>query len=340
MSRMRKLSWGVFILIATFALGGCGLIGGGETPPATSTPNLTLTAVFGQEVFPTEAIPTATAQPGVDTPQPGETQAAATPTPLLEEKGIYDEVVGGEQLPPLVVTQTVTPLALDYSSSATSTTTLARSGPSISAEFLDDPPTIDGDWGDWPGTVYAMDEIVYGPGYYANEADLFGEFKIAWDGQYLYVGVLVRDTKFVQNADGYYIYLGDSLEILLDADLAGDYTNDALNGDDFQVGFSPGDLTDAPVPEAYLWFPKEKSGPLPSALVVGRLTPDGYMMEVGLPWVQIGITPVNDQSFGFLFSVSDNDSVVANEQHTMISFAPGRRLLDPTTWRTLILVSP
>lgn len=328
-----KLSWVILILIGALLLGGCG--GSGDSGSnATSTPNLTLTSVFAPEPTPAISVPTAT--------QPGDPPAAppptATATPVPDEKGTFDSVIAPVLQPTLISAVTVTPRALDFSGAATSVSMTSRSGASIAADYLENPPTIDGDIGDWSGTIYSMGEVVYGPGYYANALDLFGEFKIAWDEQYLYLGVIVRDTKFVQNADGYYIYLGDSLELLLDTDLAGDYASETLSSDDFQIGFSPGDLRDNnPGAEAFLWYPKGDAGTLSSARVGGRLTDDGYMMEVALPWSELGVTPLNGQTFGFLLSVSDNDSVTADEQHSMVSFAPGRKLLDPTTWRTLIL---
>lgn len=328
-----KLSWVTLILFSALLLGGCGGSGDGGSD-ATSTPNLTLTAVFAQQPTPANSVPTATnPEDPYATPQP-----TATATIVPDAKGAFDSVIAPEQQPTFISAVTVTPRVLDYSGAAVSGSTTARSGASIAAEFLENPPTIDGDIGDWPGTIYGMGEVVYGPGYYANSLDLFGEFKIAWDEQYLYIGVIVRDTKFVQNADGYYIYLGDSLEILFDTDLAGDYASETLSSDDFQIGFSPGDLRDNnPGAEGYLWYPKDKAGTLSNAQIGGWLTDDGYMMEVALPWTVLGVTPLNGQTFGFLFSVSDNDSVTADEQHTMVSFAPGRKLLDPTTWRTLIL---
>jgi hypothetical protein len=41
--------------------------------------------------------------------------------------------------------------------------------------------------------------------------------------------------------------------------------------------------------------------------------------------------------YGFAFAVSDNDNPNANEQQSMISNVPDRRLTNPTTWGNLVL---
>jgi hypothetical protein len=79
---------------------------------------------------------------------------------------------------------------------------------------------------------------------------------------------------------------------------------------------------------------------LETVLIGARLTEDGYMMEVAFPWVELGVLPFGGQHLGFLFSVSDNDSVNDNVQQSVISFAPERLLHDPTSWRDLVLQNP
>jgi hypothetical protein len=156
--------------------------------------------------------------------------------------------------------------------------------------------------------------------------------------------LIVYDTAFVQNATGSQIWRGDSLEILLDTDVSGDYLSNLLNNDDYQFGFAPGvpkseDVAAKP-PVGYIWAPPFVAGQFERVVVASRLGLDGYMMEVAIPWFTMDLTPFEDMHFGFLLSVSDNDAVNDTVQQSVVSFAPERVLFDPTTWRDLVLNKP
>jgi hypothetical protein len=200
-------------------------------------------------------------------------------------------------------------------------------------------PLIDGDPGDWSAAWYTADKIVDGEGYHAGAADLSAEFKLGWNQDFLLVAAVVRDSKFVQNAKGAQLWQGDSLELLIDTDMTGDYYLDVLNHDDFHLGISPGQLnlvSGNPL-EAYIWEPSDKRGVFDRVAIAARLTSEGYLMEVAIPWFMLKVTPAAGQHFGFLFSVSDNDAGNENHQQTVVSFAPERKLYDPTSWKDLTL---
>jgi hypothetical protein len=210
----------------------------------------------------------------------------------------------------------------------------------VQAFYMDDAPTIDGDLTDWAADMFSLSHIVYGSEYYANEEDLSGQFKVAWDATYLYLGVVVFDTRVTQTASGDQLYLGDSLEILLDTDLAGDAEATELSSDDFQIGISPGNLNDIAIPEAYMWYPSDRAASLPGVQIGASLIERGYVVEVAVPWDDVGVSPSDGLTLGFLFSVSDNDMLNMNAQQSVVSFIEGRELQNPTTWGTLSLVNP
>jgi hypothetical protein len=64
------------------------------------------------------------------------------------------------------------------------------------------------------------------------------------------------------------------------------------------------------------------------------------MMEVAVPWSEFDLVPQTGQHFGFLFSVSDNDTADNNAQQSVVSLAPQRLLHDPTAWYDLLLGGP
>ena len=208
-----------------------------------------------------------------------------------------------------------------------------RSGDPV-AVGLDWPDDI-ADIGDWSATVYALEYVVFGSEFYADDYDLSGVFQLGWDMEFLYVGLVVRDSKFVQSATGPQLFNGDSLEILLDTAWEADLLSDELSSDDYQLGFSPGNLVDVSMPESYIWAPSEIAGPLVNSVIQARLIEEGYMMEVAIPWEDVNVAPSDGLTLGFLLSISDNDWVNKNEQQTVVSFSTVRALHDPTTWGTL-----
>lgn len=347
MPGLKKTCLVLSIFAVMFLAAGCNLSSGEDGTPDPSlspTPNLTLTAVFAEAFSDPDSAPTATDIPAVP---------SATLAPGEEDKSFEDTVPPTSTAlapqSPLIAAETIMPVPLDFTTpepvegetvTAEAVEPGIRPGPSVVAEFLDVPPTIDGDIGDWPMTMYLMNYVVRGVEFYADEYDLLGEFKIAWNMEYLFIGVIVRDTRFAQNATGAQLYMGDSIELLLDVDVAGDFDVNTLSDDDYQLGFSPGNLYESGAPEAFLWAPYERAAALEGVHIGGRLTDDGWMIEVAFPWSVTGITPGDGMHLGFLLSVSDNDSITDNAQHSVISFAPQRVLHDPTQWYDLTLINP
>ena len=64
---------------------------------------------------------------------------------------------------------------------------------------------------------------------------LAGSYYVGWDLTYLYLAAKVRDDKYVQVSTGENIFKGDSLELILDTNLLGDFYNDSLSADDYQI---------------------------------------------------------------------------------------------------------
>ena len=326
----RLIWWGLVIL---FSLIACQSLGGGGAPAPTTvgldllpTPDLTLTAVFS---------PLGTLPPEVteETEEPAETEEVmetATLAPEAEEQT-------STSVPSLPTAKPPAGSSSGVDTTLSEPSSVVNPGESVVASLLLSPPVIDGNPGDWTSVWYSAENVVFGQEFHAGKADLSADFKIGWDFENLYVAVIVRDSKFVQNATGAQLYQGDSLEILFDTDLAGDQADAFLNGDDYQLGFSPGNAQEGDAPESYVWTPKEKTGPLTRVTSAAVLTEDGYVMEISIPWFLLEVSPDYGRQFGFLLSVSDNDSVNRNEQHSVVSFASYRFLFDPTTWGVLEL---
>ena len=204
--------------------------------------------------------------------------------------------------------------------------------------YFTDPVRIDASLEDWQQDRYRIESVVFGKENHQGEKDLSGRAMVGWDENNLYLGIRVIDEKYVQNASGSNLYKGDSLDILLDTDVPGDYYLGSLSKDDFQLGISPGALKPDEGQEAYLWFPKGFEGSRKQVAVASRSREDGYIVEAAIPWSVFDVTPSDGQHFGFVFSISDNDNPNQNLQESMVSFVPIRTLSDPTTWGDLTLI--
>ena len=220
------------------------------------------------------------------------------------------------------------------------TVPLYRGVGKIVATYLQVPPSIDGDLSKWTLIQYPVDYVVYGADDWVDAQDLSAKVMVAWDYTNLYLGVHVTDSRYVQNATGAKLYLGDSLEILFDTNLAGDFYVDSLSPDDFQLGISPGNPDPGKHPEAYLWYPTSVQGAITNVKIAAKKVDGGYDVEIAVPWSVFEVTPIAGQHYGFAVSVSDNDKRTENLQQSMVSSVPNRRLTDPTTWGDLMLAQP
>lgn len=199
------------------------------------------------------------------------------------------------------------------------------------------PPTINGDLGDWSEFPYLINQPVYRPENWSGMTDQSATFALAWDSTSLYLGAQIIDDVHVQTQHGETLFRGDSLEMLLDANLSGDYDSAKLSSDDFQLGLSPGSFA-GDEPEAYLWFPTSQKGKPVGVVVAARNSGgEGYLIEASIPWSLFGINPSGGNTYGFALSSSDNDALETAEQQSMISMLVTRRLTNPTTWGTLML---
>jgi hypothetical protein len=300
----------IFILLTlvlfTPLLSGC--FGG-----AQATPDLTLTALFA----PTQANPTF---PPTWTPSGSQTATAST-TPLTTA------TTNQTNTSTATATMTSTSAPLPY-----------RYGPLAYAYYQSTSPTIDGNWGEWIDNTqaYPIQSLVYGASNWSGNADLDGSYILGWNYSYLFVGVKVHDDVYAQNASGMWIYLGDSIELLIDTGLYWDFYTSALNGDDIQLGISPGNPVGTNM-EAFMWFPSQYAGGRSQVLMAGYMAEGIYRVEFRVPWSILGVDPYSGEALGFAISITDNDDPSSSVTQSMLSNDPYRHLTNPTTWGTLIL---
>ncbi|BAJ64895.1 sugar-binding protein [Anaerolinea thermophila] len=269
-----------------------------------------------------------------------QTASAIPPTPTFPPVATATSApqVSPTPLPPTATV--VPPTAVPPTPAPPTPTSPPRRSVVSNATFMSPAPTLDGDWSEWKKVAkeYPATNVVFGKSEWQNEDDLAGSYYVGWDNTYLYLAVKVRDDRYVQTSSGEMLYKGDSIELLLDTDLLGDFSSDRLNGDDFQLGFALGRPEIASGnPETYVWYPSSKSGAPSGVKIAARYEGAIYRAEIAIPWTVFGITPSRGMRLGFALSVSDNDLPGNAVQQSMVSSAPRRALTDPTTWGEVVL---
>lgn len=344
-TRKRMLPVIAALIVAQFA---CNLPTRSSSTPVETplpAPNQTLTALFSLTTK-IALTPSATLPPiftATSAESGGGVVATATLVPTQPPAPTATKVVSA---PTAIPTVAITPILQQPTATRrppvvpTNTSAPVGRRTVFTANYLSSAPTIDGDWGEWKTLTkeYPANHITYGGGNWVNEDDLSSSFHVGWDEDNLYIAMKVRDDVYVQNASGENIYLGDSLEILLDTKLQDDFYYSQLSADDFQLGINPGRPTPGDTREAYLWFPSSVVGKRTN-VSIGALRETGvYRVELAIPWNVFETTPSDGKRFGFMLSASDNDDGDDDVQQTMVSSSAGRRLTDPTTWGELRLV--
>ncbi|MFZ1398626.1 MAG: sugar-binding protein [Candidatus Promineifilaceae bacterium] len=211
----------------------------------------------------------------------------------------------------------------------------------VEASFTTTPPTIDGNLGDWPGTIAASSaNRVYSVAGWDGSADCTAVWQLSWDNGNLYVAVTVTDDRHVQTASGNQIFRGDSVDMQFDTARDADF-GPGLSPDDFQITLSPGDFAGLG-PTAFR-FQGTASGAILAApggnivTVAAQQTATGYTLEAAIPWSDLNLTPSQGVTIGLALNANDNDTGGTAVQEVMMSHMPNRTLTDPTTWGTLTL---
>jgi hypothetical protein len=203
--------------------------------------------------------------------------------------------------------------------------------------LVEAPIELDGRLAEWTGPGVPVTTPTFGAERWNGQRDLSGEVWAAWDEQFLYLAVKVIDDTLVQTQREWEVFRGDSVELWLDADLAGDFDEDKGNADDWHFGFSPGNFDDLR-PEGVIYLPF-RDRTLHAALRVRALpSPDGYTLEARIPWEIVGVEPRAGAVFGYDVDITDNDLSGTAEEQSHVSTSPNLQWNRPSTFGNLILL--
>lgn len=251
--------------------------------------------------------------------------------------------------PTLVVESTDTPIVVDRDQRPELRPNLAPSpiitaadlpAGTVTASHIKTPFVIDGDltgWADIPPFVSAY--TVFQQPWWDQSDDLDAFWRLAWDDEHLYIGVVIVDDVHVQTQQVQTAYRGDSLEIQIDTNYASD-PDSLINEDDFQLILSPGDFNQIR-PNAFRFqgntSQRMEGVPGHEINVSAVKTDTGYVLEAAIPWADIDLRPLGDLVLGITLSANDNDLAGVAVQEMMKSHIATRTFNDPATWGVLIL---
>ncbi len=165
-------------------------------------------------------------------------------------------------------------------------------------------PIIDGNVDPlWESVVgYNLPNVIRGSIVQASDFSAF--YKVAWDELNLYTLITVKDESLVNDSE--FRFEDDGVEIYIDA---GNEKAERYDDNDYQTVYRFDD------PEV------EINGSTINTLEIVReqvTTPDGYQVEVAIPWEKLGRVPSDGLVFGLEIHAADDDD--GGSRDTKISF--------------------
>jgi hypothetical protein len=151
----------------------------------------------------------------------------------------------------------------------------------LSAYRLPQSPNLDGDFAKWEnGPMYRLDDrgqVVTGAKLWNGPRELSARVALAWDANFLYVGVDVIDPNLYQPFFARGIQNGDALELMLEAGFRKNFVATEPTGDEYPLYFSPGNFADV---KPSIFSDEDYLPPRPQ--------PHNYMQEIYTAWKKTG----------------------------------------------------
>ncbi len=160
--------------------------------------------------------------------------------------------------------------------------------------------SADGAASDWGEAGFRVDIMADKRGKAIAPQDFDPKFRLAWNDDALFVLATVRDDTGVEGG-GNSLYEADSVELFI-ADAVG-------SANTYQLIATPG-LDPRKERQQKLFDYRQKADTMAKLKVEVAVakTADGYVMEVALPWENLGIRPHMGMELGFQVYINDSDA--------------------------------
>lgn len=161
--------------------------------------------------------------------------------------------------------------------------------------------TVDGDASDWAEEGFKAFVLTNTQGVQKHPEDFDASFRLGWDDQGLLVLLNVTDDIFIEHEDPRLMWLWDSAELFLAAEVG-------ENKDYYQAVVSPGVAEGQPELRTEVYDNRVLPGEAELSVEAARVkSENGYVLEVRLPWANLGIAPSLGEVVGFQVFVNDVD---------------------------------
>jgi Domain of unknown function (DUF1083). len=196
------------------------------------------------------------------------------------------------------------------------------------------PPVIDGKIDEW--ALYDKVQIAnptIKKENFTSIKDCSGIIYTCWDDKNFYFAVQVTDDVYKQIYTGNLINQGDSVTLVFDTDLSGDFNIPFYNSDDSQMDFSGGNFSSIK-PSAFIYFPSKTAKDM---VVKSSQLKDGYIIEASVPWANfVSYGPKDMDVLGFTATIFDTDNQETTE--LAMSSSPQFDINNTGTLGTLVFI--
>jgi hypothetical protein len=219
--------------------------------------------------------------------------------------------------------------------------------PPTMADFTGVPPILDASDSEWTSRFFYPSQFkVFGADEIEDDSDLWADWRVAWDSEFLYLYVEVDDDVLAQVNTGANLFEGDAVAIYFDGDRSDDVPNAQLSDDDVAFFIAPDEAGQnwvklVPSASGGGFAAAEAVTFDPEVRVASAVFDGGYDIEARIPWRLLGVTdPVAGQQFRMTLDVSDNDTPGLSHQDALRSNSGSRTAEGqafPAAWEEMIL---
>ena len=190
----------------------------------------------------------------------------------------------------------------------------------------------DGEAGDWADKGLKVVSLPGPGGKLRPPEDFDPSFRIGWNGQGILLLAEVKDSVIRTAQGGAPLEGGDCVEVFV-APKRG-------SAESYRLVVAPGMGNEASAVQSRFYdYRKAAAGKELTAKIAGKRTPDGYVVEMCLPWENLNTAPAAGGEFALQVFVNDEDGRGARYRFAALWHPAGDPRKDPLAYQTFHLAT-